>query len=51
MVKLTSSRKGRKCKHYGCKHVLSIYNHEAYCHLHAGSIPPKQKPKGNLNRS
>ncbi len=30
-----TSRKGRKCKHPRCKHILSIYNHEAYCRIHA----------------
>ncbi|MDP2653753.1 MAG: hypothetical protein Q8Q08_06950 [Candidatus Omnitrophota bacterium] len=40
--KIVTSRKGRKCKHPRCKHILSIYNHEAYCHIHAGSAPLDQ---------
>ena len=26
----------RKCKYPGCEHVLSIYNHSAYCNVHIG---------------
>ncbi len=26
--------KGRVCKKQGCKHALSIYNSELYCHVH-----------------
>jgi hypothetical protein len=28
-----------------CKQILSIYNHEAYCHVHQGSGPQANKPK------
>ena len=31
---LKTSVEGRKCMFMNCKHVLSIYNHEAYCHVH-----------------
>ena len=24
--------KNRKCKYPGCKRLLSVYNHNAYCH-------------------
>ncbi|MCX5707961.1 MAG: hypothetical protein NTY14_03150 [Candidatus Omnitrophica bacterium] len=34
MKKTRTSLKGRKCKHPGCSHILSIYNHEGYCHVH-----------------
>ena len=33
-VKIVASHKGRKCKYPGCKRLLSIYNHEALCHVH-----------------
>jgi len=32
--KLKTSANGRKCKFPHCEHLLSIYNHEAYCHIH-----------------
>jgi hypothetical protein len=34
MKKVRTSHKGRKCKFPRCKQVLSIYNHEEYCHIH-----------------
>ena len=27
-----TSRKGRKCQRRSCKNVLSVYNHDLYCH-------------------
>jgi hypothetical protein len=27
-----------------CTHVLSIYNHESYCHIHLDRLPHGQKP-------
>jgi hypothetical protein len=32
--KVKTSGKGRVCKYRNCKHILSIYNHELYCHVH-----------------
>lgn len=45
MKKIKASLKGRVCKFSLCKHVLSIYNHETYCHVHLGMVGsgPKQK--------
>jgi len=34
MKKLKTSPKDRICKFSNCKHILSIYNHEEYCHTH-----------------
>jgi hypothetical protein len=34
MKKVKTSHKGRKCRVLHCKHILSIYNHELYCHVH-----------------
>ncbi len=34
MKKVKTSGKGRVCKYRNCKHILSIYNHELYCHVH-----------------
>lgn len=41
MLKVEISRKGRKCKFYGCKHILSVYNHDAYCSIHINVIKSK----------
>jgi len=38
MKKVKTSVKGRKCKFPGCKHILSIYNHEMYCYIHLNVI-------------
>jgi hypothetical protein len=43
--KVKTSLKGRKCKFSHCKHVLSIYNHESYCHIHLGLLAYDDKPK------
>ena len=42
---LRTSASGRKCTFPQCTHVLSIYNHEAYCHIHRGRVPQEEKPK------
>jgi hypothetical protein len=34
MKKVRTSAKGRVCKYRSCKNLLSIYNHELYCHIH-----------------
>ncbi|MBN1972824.1 MAG: hypothetical protein JW787_04250 [Sedimentisphaerales bacterium] len=35
MVKvLKTSAEGRKCAYPNCNRILSIYNHESYCHIH-----------------
>ncbi|MDP3042730.1 MAG: hypothetical protein Q8N62_08440 [Candidatus Omnitrophota bacterium] len=43
--KVKTSLKGRKCKFSHCKHVLSIYNHELYCHVHLGLLAYDDKSK------
>jgi len=43
--KLKTSGEGRKCKFPHCEHILSIYNHEAYCHVHRDKMSKEQKPK------
>ncbi|MDP2905004.1 MAG: hypothetical protein Q8O22_01705 [Candidatus Omnitrophota bacterium] len=45
MKKTKTSLKGRICKVRHCKHILSIYNHEAYCHVHLGQIDKFDKHK------
>jgi hypothetical protein len=32
--KLKTSADGRKCAFPHCDNILSIYNHEPYCHIH-----------------
>ncbi|HUU17979.1 MAG TPA: hypothetical protein VMW72_12575 [Sedimentisphaerales bacterium] len=40
--KLKTSADGRKCKFLHCKHLLSIYNHESYCHVHREQMAQKR---------
>jgi len=42
---LKTSAEGRKCMFPHCTNILSIYNHEAYCHIHRDKMPQGQKPK------
>jgi hypothetical protein len=42
---LKTSADNRKCMFPNCTHILSIYNHEAYCHIHQGQVHQEQKPK------
>jgi len=41
---------GRKCKYFGCKHILSIYNAESYCHIHSGKKEKLQTSRGHLGK-
>ncbi|MDD5196740.1 MAG: hypothetical protein WC937_05185 [Candidatus Omnitrophota bacterium] len=43
MKKIRTSLKGRKCKFPHCKHILSIYNHEDYCHVHLGQVDAEHR--------
>ncbi|MCX5716188.1 MAG: hypothetical protein NTV07_04925 [Candidatus Omnitrophica bacterium] len=45
MQKIRTSNKHRKCKFPHCDQILSIYNHEAYCHVHLGYINRGDKIK------
>ena len=45
MKKVKTSLKGRKCRFPLCKQLLSIYNHEAYCHMHLSQVDFLKKPK------
>ncbi len=47
MKKVKTSHKGRKCKFLHCKQILSIYNHEEYCHVHLGQLYNIVKPKNS----
>ncbi|MBN2316752.1 MAG: hypothetical protein JXM79_22685 [Sedimentisphaerales bacterium] len=43
--KLKMSADGRTCAFPNCKNLLSIYNHEAYCHIHREKMAHKQTVK------
>lgn len=42
---LKTSAENRKCMFPECKHTLSIYNHESYCHIHLDKMPLDKKHK------
>jgi len=42
---LKTSAEGRKCMFPDCKSILSIYNHEDYCHVHRQQMSREQKLK------
>jgi hypothetical protein len=42
---LKTSAEGRKCTFPNCTRTLSIYNHEAYCHIHLDQMPRDKKLK------
>ncbi len=42
---LKTSLEGRKCKFPNCQRILSIYNHQAYCHVHLEQVSADEKPK------
>jgi len=33
-MEIKRSAKHRKCRYPLCRNILSIYNHETYCHAH-----------------
>jgi len=45
MKKIKTSHKGRVCKFPHCKQILSIYNHEAYCHIHLNLAASGKAPE------
>jgi len=42
---LKTSANDRKCMFPQCEHILSIYNHETYCHIHRDKMSQEQKVK------
>ena len=42
---LKTSAEGRKCLFPHCKRILSIYNHEVFCHVHRYQMSQEQKLK------
>ena len=45
MKKVKTSLKGRKCRLLHCKQILSIYNHDEYCHVHLSQLDYGNRPK------
>ncbi|NLH17936.1 MAG: hypothetical protein GX455_15270 [Phycisphaerae bacterium] len=45
---LKTSAEGRKCLYPRCKCILSIYNHQGYCHIHLERILQEEKAKAAL---
>lgn len=45
MKKIRTSHKGRICKFPHCKRILSIYNHEVYCHIHLSLVGTGNRQK------
>lgn len=44
-MEIKTSPRRRKCKYPLCKHILSIYNHETYCHIHLSPAFQEDKTK------
>jgi hypothetical protein len=40
-----TSAENRKCSFPNCTRILSIYNHEQYCHVHREVMAHQDKPK------
>lgn len=38
---LKTSADNRKCMFPNCPRILSIYNHDVYCHIHQGEVHQK----------
>ncbi len=36
---LKTSAENRKCQFPNCENILSIYNHESFCHIHRDNQP------------
>ena len=46
--KIKPNRKRRICRFTGCRHILSIYNPEVYCHVHQQLAISRQVPLMSL---
>lgn len=42
---LKTSADNRKCMFPNCENILSIYNHEPYCHIHRDHLPLERNSK------
>lgn len=48
--KIRTNKKHRVCRVNGCKHILSVYNIEHYCHVHQQLAMMQQTPPAPLVR-
>ncbi len=45
---LRTSAEGRKCEFANCNRILSIYNHERYCHSHLYLMSQEEKIRSSI---
>lgn len=45
---LKTSAEGRKCEFANCNRILSIYNHERYCHSHLYQMSQEEKIRSSI---
>jgi len=45
---LKTSAEGRRCEFTNCHRILSIYNHERYCHSHLYQMSEEEKIRSSL---
>jgi hypothetical protein len=46
---LKTSAEGRRCMFANCNRILSIYNHERYCHLHLYQMAQEERIRSFLH--
>ena len=46
---LKTSAEGRRCEFPNCNRILSIYNHQKYCHLHLNLLSEEEKIRNSIN--
>jgi len=50
MSKVRTSAEGRKCAVISCGRILSIYNHQAYCHCHLNQMLEEETTRSKTIR-
>ncbi|MBI5144528.1 MAG: hypothetical protein HZA30_05630 [Candidatus Omnitrophica bacterium] len=48
--KIKTIKKRRVCRFTGCRHILSIYNLETYCHVHQQAAMAREAPTVSIAR-
>jgi hypothetical protein len=46
---LKTSAEGRRCEFPNCDRILSIYNHQKYCHLHLSMLSEEEKIRNSIH--
>jgi hypothetical protein len=49
MKKMKTEAQGRKCAFRDCNRTLSVFNHEAYCHLHRYQMSQEERIISSLH--